>query len=184
MNQKLAGKHILILVDNLYEEMELHYPFYRLKEEGAKVVIAGSKAHESYHGKHGLPCKSDIDFQSVKESEFDVLIIPGGFAPDKLRRDPTVLELVRNFHQKEKPIAFICHAGWVPISAQVIKDVKCTSVSAIKDDLVNAGAHWVDEPVVVDHHFISSRTPDDLPQFCQGIIQFVSHKLPRKTAMA
>lgn len=184
MSQRLAGKHVLILVDNLYEDMELHYPFYRLKEEGARVVVAGAKAHEIYSGKHGVPCKSDIDFQSVRESEFDALIIPGGFSPDKLRRDPKVLELVQKFHQKEKPIAFICHAGWVPISAKVIKDVKCTSVSAIKDDLVNAGADWVDEAVVVDRHFISSRTPDDLPLFCQGIIQTLSHKQPRKTALA
>ncbi len=183
MSQKLAGKSILILVDNLYEDMELHYPFYRLKEEEARVVVAGPKVREKYVGKHGMPCQSEIDFQSVQESEFDALVIPGGFAPDKLRRDPKVLELVQMFHQKEKPIAFICHAGWVPISAKVIKGVKCTSVSAIKDDLVNAGANWVNEAVVVDRHFISSRTPDDLPLFCRGIIEVLSDKQLNKTAL-
>jgi protease I len=111
------------------------------------------------------------------------LIIPGGFAPDKLRRDSKVLELVQKFHQKEKVIAFICHAGWVPISAKVIKNVKCTSTIAIKDDLINAGANWVDEAVVVDRHFISSRTPKDLPEFCLSIIQALLPKRHAKTVL-
>lgn len=181
--RKLAGKRVLILVENLYEDMELQYPFYRLKEEGAEVVVAGPKAGETYKGKHGVPCTATKAFQEVKEHEFDALVIPGGFAPDKLRRDPKVLELVQKFHQKEKPIAFICHAGWVPISAKVIKDVRCTSFGAIKDDMINAGADWVDEPLVIDRHFVSSRTPEDLPQFCQGIIQLLAPKQKEKTAL-
>jgi protease I len=181
--KKLSNKKVLLLVENLYDEMELNYPLYRLKEEGAEVIIAGPKAKEIYKSKHGMPCEAEISFQDVKEHEFDAMVIPGGYAPDKLRRDPKVLELVQKFNQKEKPIAFICHAGWVPISAKVINDVRCTSTAAIKDDLINAGARWVDEPVVIDRHFISSRTPADLPDFCQAIIQALITRKPRKTAM-
>ena len=181
--KKLSDKKVLLLVENLYDEMELNYPLHRLKEEGTEVVIAGPKAKEIYKSKYGMPCEAEIAFKDVKEHEYDALVIPGGYAPDKLRRDPKVLELVQKFNQKEKPIAFICHAGWVPISARVIKDVRCTSTTAIKDDLINAGAQWVDEPVVIDRHFISSRTPADLPEFCRGIIQLLTHKHPRKTAM-
>lgn len=171
MKAQLEGRKGLILVENMYEDAELVYPRYRLIEEGVKIVIAGPKAQEVYQSKHGYPCQSDIAFQNARENEFDVLIIPGGYAPDKLRRYPVVLNLVADFHQKGKPIAFICHAGWVPISAKVLKDVKCTSHSSIKDDMMNAGAQWVDEPIVVDRHFISSRKPDDLPYFCLAIIE-------------
>lgn len=174
LKKRLEGKKVLILVENLYEDLELQYPRYRLIEEGARVVIAGTRAKEKYPGKHGYPCESDIAFSDAKEEEFDALLIPGGYAPDRLRRYSVVLELVRSFHSKKKPIAFICHAGWVPISAQVLKGVRCTSFSAIKDDMVNAGAVWVDEPVVVDQHFVTSRVPDDLPVFCPAFIDLIA----------
>lgn len=173
--KRLEGQKVLIFVENVFEDLELFYPRYRLMEEGAKVVVAGPKAKEEYKSKHGYPCIADISFQDAKEGDFDALVIPGGYAPDKLRKYQPVLELVRQFNQKTKPIAFICHAGWVPISAKVLKGVKCTSAIAIKDDLINAGANWVDEPVVVDRHFISSRTPDDLPYFCLEIIEAMAH---------
>jgi protease I len=172
---KLEGKKVLILVENVFEDLELFYPRYRLMEEGAKVIVAGPKAKEEYKSKHGYPCRADVAFQEVKEGEFDAIVIPGGYAPDKLRRYQPVLELVSQFNQKGKPIAFICHAGWVPASAKVLKGVKCTSCVSIKDDLSNAGAYWVDEPVVVDRHFISSRSPDDLPYFCPAIIDMLTH---------
>lgn len=172
----LSGKKILIFVGPEYEDLEVQYPKYRLIEAGAEVIIAGQKAKETYHGKHGYPCQADISFDEVNVSEYAALVIPGGYAPDKLRRLPKVLEITKQFNEKEKLIAFICHAGWVPISAKVISGVKCTSFSAIKDDMVNAGARWVDEAVVMDGHFISSRKPEDLPQFCPAIIQYLSNE--------
>ena len=170
MSKKLEGQKILIFVDNIFEDLELLYPRLRLMEEGAKVVIAGPKAKEIYKSKHDYPCQADIAFQDVRVEEFDALVIPGGYAPDKMRRHQAAIEIVRKFHQQQKPIAFICHAGWVPVSANVLKGVKCTSFYSIKDDMINAGANWVDEPVVVDRHFISSRTPEDLPYFCPALI--------------
>lgn len=176
---KLKNQKILIFVHNDYEDLELQYPKYRLLEEQAQVVIAGPKAKEIYKGKHGYPCQADISFDDVNVNDFQALIIPGGYAPDKIRRNPIALEITKQFDQEKKLIAFICHAGWVPISAKVIKGVQCTSFGAIKDDMVNAGAKWVDEAVVVDRHFISSRTPEDLPVFCLTIVQYLSQKAPK-----
>jgi protease I len=167
---------ILLFVENFYEDLELQYPKYRLMEFGAKVFVAGPAAGETYKGKNGYPQKADLSFEQVQVADFQALIIPGGYAPDHLRRDKRALEIVRQFDKSQKLIAFICHAGWVPISAGVIRGVKCTSFSAIKDDMVNAGAKWVDEPVVVDGHFISSRTPADLPHFCPAIIELLQKK--------
>lgn len=170
----LKNIKVLIFVENEYEDMELQYPKYRLTEEGARVVVAGPKAKETYHGKKGYPCQAEIGFEEVNVPDFSCLIIPGGYAPDKLRRLPKVLEIVRTFHEQAKLVAFICHAGWVLISAKVLKGVRCTSFFAIKDDLINAGANWVDEPVIQDRHFISSRHPEDLPHFCPKIIQYLN----------
>lgn len=170
MPKKLEGQKALIFVDNVFEDLELFYPKLRLIEEGMKVVIAGPKAKEIYMSKHNYPCSADVAFQDVKIEEYDALIIPGGYAPDKIRRHQSALEIVRKFDQKEKIIAFICHAGWVPISSNILRGVTCTSYFSIKDDMINAGANWVDEPVVTDRHFISSRTPEDLPYFCAVLI--------------
>ena len=166
------NKKILMFVHNLYEEMELHYPRYRLKEAGFEVVVAGEKK-EKYSGKHGYPCEADAELSKVNASQFTALVIPGGYAPDKLRVLPEVLNLTKQFHQEGKLIAFICHAGWIPASAGVLKGIKCTSYKTIKDDVVNAGAQWVDEKVVVDKNFISSRSPEDLPYFCPAILDFL-----------
>lgn len=168
---ELNNQKILIFVANEFEDMELLYPKFRMLEAGAKVVVAGEKAKETYKGKHGNPCQSDISFDNVNVNEFDALIIPGGYAPDKIRDIPKVQEIVQKFNKDEKLIAFICHAGWIPVSAKVIKGIKCTSYHTLKDDMKNAGANWVDEPVVIDKNFISSRFPDDLPKFCSAIIQ-------------
>jgi protease I len=170
-SQPLAGQRYLFFVDDIYEDLELWYPKLRLIEAGAAVVVAGPKANHSYSGKHGYPCRSDAAISEVREPDFSGLVIPGGFAPDKLRRDPAVLNLVKAFHASKKPLAAICHGGWIPISAGVYRGVRVTGSPGIKDDLVNAGAEWVDASVVVDRHLISSRKPDDLPDFCRGIIE-------------
>lgn len=171
MDQSLASQKILMFVGDVYEDLEVWYPKLRLIEAGAAVVVAGPKANHNYSGKHGYPCRSDAAISEVREPDFTGLVIPGGFAPDKLRRDPAVLSLVKAFHLSKKPLAAICHGGWIPISAGVYRGVRVTGSPGIKDDLVNAGAEWVDAPVVVDRHFISSRKPDDLPDFCRGIIE-------------
>ncbi len=166
----LKNRKILMFVDHVYEDLELWYPKLRLTEEYADVVVAGPETDELYQGKNGYPCRSDAAITDIDPGEFDALVIPGGFAPDKLRRDPKVLEITKEIHEAEKPLAHVCHAGWVPISAGVMKGFRCTSTPAIKDDLINAGAEWVDKEVVVDRNQISSRNPNDLPAFCREII--------------
>jgi protease I len=170
MDQPLTEKKILMFVGEIYEDLEVWYPKLRLIEAGAKVVLAGPEAKQVYVGKNGYPCTSDIAISAVQASEFDGLVVPGGFMPDKLRRDTKVLEIVRHFDAAGKLIAAVCHGGWIPISAGVYRGVRVTGSLGIKDDLVNAGAIWEDKPVVVDRHFVSSRKPDDLPDFCRGIL--------------
>ena len=171
---KLDGKKILMFVEDIYEDLELLYPKIRLIEEGAAVVVAGPEKGKVYSGKHGYPCKSDASLDEVFEKDFDGLVIPGGFAPDKLRRIPKVLELTKQFNDHGKLVAHICHAGWITISAKIMNGYKCTSTPGIKDDIENAGAEWIDAPVVVDRNMISSRRPDDLPEFCKAIISFMT----------
>lgn len=171
---KLEGKRILIFIGDIYEELELWYPKIRLEEEGAEVVLAGPEANTVYSGKNGYNGKSDVSYRDVSADDFDGLVVPGGYMPDKLRRDQKVLDITADFHKQGKMIAFICHGGWIPISAKVVKGFKLTSVNAIKDDLMNAGAEWVDEPVVVDRNIITSRTPVDLGPFAKAMIAFLS----------
>lgn len=170
----LEGKNILLFVEEMFEDLELIYPKIRLTEEGAKTTVAGPEA-KLYHGKNGSPIKADASVNNVWPSDFDALVIPGGYAPDKLRRYPRILEITQQFHAGNKPIAFICHAGWVPISAKILKGKHATSVKAIRDDMENAGAIWEDKPVVVDGNLISSRTPEDLPDFCKAIINALAN---------
>lgn len=170
----LENKRLLMFVDDCYEDLELWYPLLRLREVGAHVTVAGPEMEKTYAGKHGYPCVSDAALADMEHADFDGLIIPGGFMPDKLRRDPKVLELVRDFVEHEKLLAAICHGGWIPISAGVYRGVRVTGSLGIKDDLVNAGTIWEDAPVVVDRHFVSSRKPDDLPDFCRGIIEVLT----------
>lgn len=171
---KLKGYRILMFVDDIYEDLELLYPKLRLIEEGAEVVVAGPEANKIYKGKNGYPCKSDVSYNDVEEKDFNGLVIPGGFMPDKLRRIPKVLELTKQFNDNAKLVAHICHGGWITISAKIMKGYKCTSTPGIKDDIENAGAIWVDEPVVIDRNMVSSRRPDDLPDFCRAIIQVLT----------
>jgi protease I len=165
----LQGKTILFFAGPLYEDLELWYPKIRLEEEGASTVVAGT-GEKNYQGKRGYPLTVDTSVEEIEADEFDGLVIPGGYAPDIMRRSPKLLQLTREIYQAGKPVAFICHAGWVPISAGIVKGKRGTSVGAIKDDLVNAGMLWEDSPVVVDGNLISSRTPADLPVFCKALI--------------
>ena len=166
----LTGKTILIFAAPYYEELELWYPKLRLEEEGARTIVAGV-GEQSYTGKRGsYPVTVDAHVDQVEARQFDGLVIPGGYAPDILRRHPKVLSLTREIFQAGKPVAFICHAGWVPISAGILKGRRGTSVGAIKDDLINAGLHWEDRPVVVDGNLISSRTPADLGVFMKALL--------------
>src|SRR5262245_58303458 len=158
---RLAGKRLLLFVDDIYEDLELWYPKLRLIEAGGAVTVAGPKTGQRYEGKNGYPCVSDAAIAEVRAADFDGLVIPGGFMPDKLRRDPKVLSLVREFAAARKLVAAICHGGWIAISAGVYRDVRVTGSLGIKDDLVNAGAIWEDAPVVVGRHFVCRRRPDD-----------------------
>jgi len=167
---QLKGKRILILTGDIYEDLELWYPKLRLIEAGAAVIVAGPEAEVVYAGKNGYPCKSDAAIADMIEPDFDGIILPGGFMPDKLRRDEKVKSLIREFSEAGKLVAAICHGGWLAISANVYRGVRVTGSPGIKDDLMNAGALWEDAPVVVDRHFVSSRKPDDLPDFCRAII--------------
>lgn len=170
---RLHDAKILILAGPDYEDMELQYPLYRLREEGATVVVAGI-GDASYTGKKGYPVTVDTQVFEVDPDEFDALVIPGGWAPDKIRRVPAALDVVRRINEAGKVIGAICHAGWVPISAGILAGKRMTCVSAIRDDVMNAGATYVDEPVVVDGNLVTSRVPDDLPMFLPALIEAIA----------
>jgi protease I len=165
----LEGKTILFFAGPLYKDLELWYPKIRLEEEGARTLVAGT-GEKHYQGKRGYPLTVDASVEELAARDFDGLVIPGGYAPDIMRRSKKLLELTREIYHAGKPVAFICHAGWVPISAGIVRGKRGTSVGAIKDDLVNAGLLWEDSPVVVDGNLISSRTPADLPDFMRALI--------------
>ncbi len=167
---ELQGKKIIILVEQMYNDLEFWYPYYRLKEAGAEVVVVGSGSSEEYTGKSGIPCKADASAEQVSAADFDGIVIPGGYAPDHMRRYPSMVKLVKDLFEAGKVVAAICHAGWMLASADIVKDRTLTSFFAIKDDLVHAGANWIDQEVVVDGKLITSRKPDDLPAFMKAII--------------
>ena len=166
----LKGRRVAVLVEDLYEDLELWYPYYRLLEVGAEVMLVGPQAR-AYESKHGYPAKADAAASEVSADDFDAVVIPGGYAPDRLRRYPAVLDLVRVLFEKGGLVAAICHAAWVPISAGIVKGRRATCVSSIKDDLINAGATYLDQEVVQDGNLITSRGPGDLPAFCRTIIE-------------
>ena len=170
----LDGVRILTLVGDDYEDLELWYPKLRLEEAGGHVTLAGSMQGRTYSGKHGYPCTSDAAIADMEAADFHGIVIPGGWMPDKLRRDEKVLDLVREFAAHGKLVAAICHGGWIPISAGVYRGVRVTGSPGIKDDLMNAGAIWEDTQVVVDRHFVSSRKPSDLPAFMAAICEFLA----------
>ncbi|MED2973189.1 type 1 glutamine amidotransferase [Fictibacillus sp. B-59209] len=165
---RLADKKVLSLVHHEFEDLELWYPILRLREEGAQVDLVGEKAGETYKGKYGVPAESDYSFDEIDPSDYDALLVPGGWAPDKLRRFSKVIEIVQHMETHKKPIGQICHAGWVLISAKMLQGKNVTSTPGIKDDMENAGAVWLDEAVVVDGHLVSSRRPPDLPPYVKA----------------
>ncbi len=167
---ELTGKKILILVETFYNEFEFWYPYYRLKEAGAQVTVVGSGSAEIYHSKSGLPATADMAAEAVSADEFDGVVIPGGYAPDHMRRYPAMVDVVKRVAAAGKLVAAICHAGWMLVSADIIRDREVTSYFSIRDDLVNAGGRWTDEEVVVDGNLVTSRTPDDLPAFMRAVI--------------
>jgi protease I len=166
----LSGRKVLLLAADDFEDMELLYPLYRLREEEAEVTVAGLDDHPVTGKKGHGPVPMDATVDDVAAADFDALVIPGGYAPDKLRRSAAVLDLVRAFDGAGKPVAFICHAGWVPISARILKGRRATSVGAIRDDMINAGVDWVDQATVVDGNLISARTPDDLGPWMRALL--------------
>ena len=171
---KLTGKHIAYLLEEGFEDLEFWVPLMRLREEGAQVTIVGSGKRESFTGKHCLEAKADVSAEQVQSADFDAVVVPGGWAPDKLRRYPAVTRLVREIYQQGKIVAAICHAGLVLISAGIVKGHKSTGSLGIKDDLVNAGAIWVDEPAFRDGNLVWGRVVEDIPDFCRELVKALS----------
>jgi protease I len=169
------SKTLLTFLDDVYEDLELWYPLLRLQEAGYETRIAALDL-KTYTGKHGYPAKSDLLLKDARAEDYCGLLIPGGFMPDKLRREQKVLDLTREFYHQGKLVAFICHGGWIPISAKILRDKHVTGSRGIKDDLENAGAIWMDEPVVLDGNLISSRTPRDLAPFGKAIVDFLNSR--------
>jgi protease I len=166
------NKTVLAFLDDVYEDLELWYPKLRLKEAGFQLKCAAQEIR-TYTGKHGYPAQADLLLKDARSVDFCGLLVPGGFMPDKLRRDAKVLSLTREFYEAGKLVAFICHGGWIPISAKILKGKRVTGSLGIKDDLENAGGIWVNEPVVEDGNLISSRTPRDLAVFGKALVRFL-----------
>lgn len=166
---RLRGKTYGVFVAEGFEDLEFWVPVMRLREEGARVVIIGL-THEAVRGKHCLEARPDRLSSEAHADEFDGLVVPGGWAPDKLRRDEAVLALVRAVHAQGKPIGFICHAGWVAASAGIVRGRRATGSRGIRDDLINAGAIWVDEPAFRDGPLIWGRVVEDIPDFCRELV--------------
>lgn len=171
---ELKGKRVAVFVETLYQELEAWYPLLRLREAGAEVFTIGPQAGATYESKLGYPIKADRGVDQVEVSDFDALVIPGGFAPDYMRRSPAFVQLVAAADREGKPIAAICHAVWMLCSARILRGRRVTCFFSIKDDVTNAGAEYVDAEVVVDRNLITSRRPDDLPAFCRAIIHALS----------
>ncbi|MBP2682463.1 MAG: glutamine amidotransferase [Deltaproteobacteria bacterium] len=169
----LKGKHVAVLAEDLYEDLELWYPVHRFREAGAKVTIVGGGA-SGYSSKHGYPVVPDAAAEKVNAADFDAVIIPGGYAPDRMRRHKAMVDLVRDMFARGKVVAAICHGGWMLVSADVLRGRKATCFFAIKDDLTNAGALYEDREVVRDGNLVTSRKPEDLPAFCRTILQALS----------
>lgn len=163
-------KRVAVLIENLFDERELLYPYYRLLEEGYLVDLVGSDKDTVYSSKIGLTEKSTHASRDISAEDYDGVVIPGGYSPDQMRKCQATIDFVREMDKADKPIASICHAGWILASACDIKGKTLTSTPTIKDDLINAGANYVDEEVVVDGNLITSRNPNDLPAFLKNIV--------------
>jgi protease I len=168
---ELKGKKVAILVDQMYQEMEVWVPLYRLQEAGVETITVGAEAGKTYPSKLGYPCTAQKSYNEVSADDFDGIVVPGGFAPDHIRRHPKANQLVADINAQGKLVAAICHGPWVLCSAHgMLKGRKMTSFFAIKDDVLNAGAEWIDAEVVVDNNLVTSRKPEDLPAFCLACV--------------
>jgi protease I len=167
---ELKGKRVVILAEEMYNEFEFWYPYYRLKEAGADVTVVGSGSSETYKAKSGLQVDVDASADKISAADYDGIVIPGGYAPDQMRRYPSMVALVKDLFEAGKVVAAICHAGWMLASAEILEGKTATCFFAIKDDLIHAGAKYVDQEVVVDGNLITSRKPDDLPAFMRAVI--------------
>ena len=164
---------IIQLLEEGYHDMELWYPVNRLREEGATVHLVAKETNQRFLGKYGIPATADHGYEDINPEFYDGILVPGGWAPDKLRQSESVLKLVQFMHAHQKPIGHICHGGWVLISAGIIRGYKSTSVMAIRDDMVNAGAQWLPDSVVVDRHLVSAQKPNDLPAYMKAFLQVI-----------
>ncbi|MFQ6078809.1 MAG: type 1 glutamine amidotransferase domain-containing protein [Thermodesulfobacteriota bacterium] len=167
---ELRGKKVVILVEEMYNEYEFWYPYYRLKEAGVDVTVVGSGSSETYKSKSGLQVNVDTSADQVSAADYDGIVIPGGYAPDLMRRYPSMVKLVKDLFRTGKVVAAICHAGWMLASAEIAQGKTVTCFFSIKDDLIHAGANYVDQEVAVDGNLITSRKPDDLPAFMKAVI--------------
>lgn len=170
---KLKNKKVLTVVEHDFEDSELIYPHYRLQEEGAISHIVGKEAEKTYIGKNGVPVVTDYSFEQINIEEYHAILVPGGWAPDKLRRYKEVIEMVTYMNDQKRPIGQICHAGWVLISANILEGKQVTSTPGIRDDMENAGAIWHNDEVVVDGHLVSSRRPPDLPAYGRALVEVI-----------
>ena len=171
---KLSGKKIAIMLDQEYQELEVWYPYYRFIEEGAKVTLVAAKAGSTYPSKLGYPCTSDVAAKDVRAGDFDAVVVPGGWSPDFMRRSEDMIGFIKDAAKAGIVLAAICHGGWMLCCTDALRGKKATSFVAIKHDMMNAGANWVDQECVVDGKIITSRKPSDLPAFCQAIIKALS----------
>ena len=172
----MAAKKIAIMVDEMYQVLEVWYPYYRFCEAGLEVNLVAAEAKKEYHSKEGHPCLSEVSAKEANADDYDCMVVPGGFAPDFMRRNADVIKFANDMVNAGKVIAAICHGGWLLCSTSVYRGKKATCFMAIKDDIKNAGAEYVDAECVVDGNLITSRKPDDLPAFCKAILE----KLKRK----
>jgi len=184
MDSPLAGKRVAVLAENMYEDLELWYPLIRLREAGAEVSVVAPSAGATYKSKHGLEVKADMSVDDANAKQFDAVVIPGGFAPDYMRRSEAMVRFVKDANDEGRIVAAICHAGSMLVSAKVVKGKTLTCFKSIKDDVVNAGGNYVDEAVVRDGNLITSRVPDDLPAFCGEIISALSTTRTQPLAQA
>ncbi len=179
---KLQDAQVAVLAENQYQELELWYPLLRLREAGCNVFTVAPSAEALYGSKLGYPVKADLAITEVDASQLDAIVIPGGFAPENFRRTPAIVNLVKKVHDQGSLVAAICHAGWMLASAGLAKDRNVTCVAIIKDDVINAGGKYVDQPVVRDGNLITSRLPGDLPVFCKAIVEYLEENPSKRAA--
>jgi protease I len=174
---RLANKKVIVLLEQEFEDLEFWVPVMRLQEEGAQVTVVAPKANQTYKGKIGVPATSSVAAEDINPDDFDAIVIPGGWAPDKLRRYESIKKLVRSMYQQGKIVGMICHAGWVGISAGIVKGHRATGSVAIKDDLINGGATWVDEAAFRDGNLVWGRVVKDIPDFCRELVAAIEEKV-------